>query len=218
MTLRAGFPALYPILDAALLRNGPVELAAELADAGVKVMQYRNKEIATGELFRICRETVRRLEGADTRWIVNDRPDVAALCGGGGVHIGQEDLPAESARALCPAPAWVGVSTHNEEQFREAAKTSADYVALGPVYATKTKKLPDAVVGTEFIARMRGLTDKPIVAIGGITLENAEAVFRAGADCVAVARDLLDASHPSRRARKFLDLAARVRAAGEAGR
>jgi thiamine-phosphate pyrophosphorylase len=217
MTPRAGFPALYPILDVALLRAAAGDLAAELAEAGVELIQYRNKKVAAGELYRICWDMSKQLAGTGTRFIVNDRPDVAALCEAGGVHVGQEDLTAGLARRICPVPAWVGVSTHDEGQFREAAKTSADYIAVGPVFATKTKQRPDAEVGTGFISRMRGLTEKPIVAIGGITIENAESVFRAGADCIAVARDLLAADHPGRRAGEFLHLAGRVRAGNSAG-
>lgn len=218
MTPRASFPALYPILDAVLLRTAPADLAAELTEAGVRLMQYRNKEIASGELYRICRQLSQELASTGVRLIVNDRPDIAALCRAGGVHVGQEDLPVELARKMCQVPVWIGVSTHDEEQFREAAKTSAEYIAVGPVFATKTKQKLDPVVGTEFIARMRGLTEKPIVAIGGITIENAAVVFRAGADCVAVAQDLMTASRPGKRAGEFLNLAARAGVGSAAGK
>ena len=100
---------------------------------------------------------------------------------------------------------WVGVSTHNLDQFRAAAATSADYIAVGPVFATSSKANPDPVIGTEFIRRVRDLTDKPIVAIGGITLENAAAVIQAGADCVAVISDILRAPDRGARAKQYLE-------------
>ncbi len=135
---------------------------------------------------------------------------MAALAGAGGVHVGQEDLGVEEARAVCGAGCWVGISTHTLDQLRQAEQTSADYVAVGPVFATATKERAGPVVGVEFVRRARSLTRKPLVAIGGITLEKAEAVFGAGADAVAVARDLLAAHDPGARAREYLSLAARI--------
>ncbi len=137
---------------------------------------------------------------------MNDRPDVAILAGASGVHVGQDDLEVEQARGLVGNEKWVGVSTHTVEQLRKAAGTSADYIAVGPVFATASKANPDPVIGTEFIRRVRALTDKPIVAIGGITLENAAAVVDAGADCVAVISDILRAADRGRRARQYLEL------------
>jgi thiamine-phosphate pyrophosphorylase len=137
--------------------------------------------------------------------VVNDRPDIAALAGAAGVHVGQEDLEPEQARAVVGKEIWVGVSTHNLEQFRRAAATSADYIAVGPIFATTSKHNPDPVVGLEFIRQVRTLTDKPIVAIGGITLERAASVIAAGADSVAVIRDVVCAAKPGDRARHFLE-------------
>ena len=137
--------------------------------------------------------------------MMNDRPDVAALAGAAGVHVGQEDLQPEQARAVVGREMWVGVSTHNLEQFRNAAATSADYIAVGPIFATTSKQNPDPVVGLELIRQVRTLTDKPIVAIGGITLERAASVIAAGADSVAVIRDVVRATKPGERARRFLE-------------
>jgi thiamine-phosphate pyrophosphorylase len=128
----------------------------------------------------------------------------------GGVHVGQDDLPVECARTVCGPEKLVGVSTHNLEQVREADRSPADYVAVGPIFATSTKEKPDPVVGVDFVAEARRATTKPIVAIGGITLRGAEEVFRAGADSVAVASDILCAADPVGRAREYMNLAARV--------
>ncbi len=123
------------------------------------------------------------------------------------------DLSVEQARGVIGEGKWVGVSTHNDEQFRAAIKTSADYVAVGPVFATKSKENPDPVVGVELIRRLRGLTTKPIVAIGGITLERAAEVIEAGADSVAVISDILRAEHPAARAAQFLKVLQAVKPA-----
>jgi thiamine-phosphate pyrophosphorylase len=147
---------------------------------------------------------------------VNDRADIARLAGANGVHVGQDDLPVDDARAICKqitsrservASAekfWVGISTHTLEQVRSAAATSADYIAIGPIFATTTKQNHEAIVGTSLIRQARQLTTKPLVAIGGITVATAEEVFRAGADCIAVARDLICAPDPASRIAEYL--------------
>lgn len=206
------FPNFYAILDAGLVGERAEELSEELIGAGVELIQYRDKSATTRRLFETCSALSMRLRGR-ARFIVNDRADIAALCDAGGVHVGQEDLRAEDARAICGSGRWVGVSTHNLEQFRAALETSADYIAVGPVFATSTKKNPDPVVGLEFVARARAMTEKPIVAIGGITAENAESVYRAGAHSVAVIGDLMAAGKPAERAAEYLRIAAKVRSA-----
>ncbi len=141
------------------------------------------------------------------RFIVNDRPDIALLVGAGGVHVGQTDLGSRGgARHSSAASRWVGVSTHTLEQVEAADRTSADYVAFGPVFAT-TKEQPDPC-WVAASCRGRARTSKPLVAIGGITLERAAETYRAGADSLAVARDLIASPDPAARARAFLDVAA----------
>jgi thiamine-phosphate pyrophosphorylase len=142
----------------------------------------------------------------DVTFVVNDRADVAALAGASGVHVGQEDLSVEDARAVVGPDKLVGISTHNRAQFEQAAATSADYIAVGPIFSTSTKANPDPIVGKEFIRQVRPLTDKPIVAIGGITLERAAEAVRAGADSVAVISDVLRAPDPGERVRQFIEI------------
>jgi thiamine-phosphate pyrophosphorylase len=204
--MRLVLPRLYVILDSALLKNSTRDCAQELAAAGVRLLQYRNKSASARELLETSRELVSSLESSRTALIVNDRPDVAALAGAKGVHVGQDDLDAEQARAVVGKEMWVGTSTHNLEQFRRAVATSSDYIAVGPIFATTSKANPDPVVGVELIREVRALTDKPIVAIGGITLERAKAVIDAGADSVAVISDILLARNPGERARQYVDL------------
>jgi thiamine-phosphate pyrophosphorylase len=199
-------PRLYVILDSALLTRPAPEVARELAQAGVRLMQYRNKAAPARELLDDSRELVLVLRPSGVSLIVNDRADVAALAGAEGVHVGQDDLEVEQARHIVGVSRWVGVSTHNIEQFQRATATSADYIAVGPVFSTSSKANPDPVVGTELIRQVRALTDKPIVAIGGITLERAASVISAGADSVAVISDILRAGDPAERARRYLEV------------
>lgn len=205
------FPALYAILDLQLIGAPLVHFAENLADAGVQLMQLRDKRGTTAQLFEQSRALAAALVPRGVHFIVNDRPDVAAIAGASGVHVGQDDLPPDDARRIVGASRWVGVSTHNLEQFREANATSADYIAVGPIFATASKANPDPVVGLELLREVRKLTTKPLVAIGGITLDRAEDVFRAGADSVAVIRDLLCAADPAAQARKFLAVAKKAR-------
>ena len=199
-------PPLYMILDAALLTTSELEAARKLADAGVRLFQYRNKRGSSRELLQASSALAAELVPRGALFFVNDRPDVALLSGANGVHIGQSDLPVAETRAVLGQGKLLGVSTHNLEQFRAAAETDADYIALGPVFATDSKANPDPVVGTVMIREARKLTKKPIVGIGGISLERAKEVMEAGADSVAVISDVLRASDPAARARQFLDL------------
>ncbi len=182
-------------------------MAATLAEAGVQLIQYRNKKATSRTFFDISNAICARLSGYAVRFIVNDRPDIAALVGAGGVHVGQDDLPVAEARLICGPERWVGLSTHNLEQVRAAEETTADYVAFGPVFATPTKERADPVVGLEMLRRARQLTTKPLVAIGGITFDGAKEVYAAGADSLAVIRDLAVASDPGARALEYLALA-----------
>jgi thiamine-phosphate pyrophosphorylase len=203
---RLVLPRLYVILDAALLTVPETECAQKLADAGVRLLQYRNKRASARELFESSKRLSSLLVPQGVTFVVNDRADVAAVAGANGVHVGQEDLGVEEARRVAGAGRFVGVSTHTLEQFQRAAASSADYIAVGPIFATGTKANPDPVVGTQFIRSVRPITDRPIVAIGGITLERAPEIIEAGADSVAVIGDILGAAEPAVRARQYIEL------------
>lgn len=205
------FPALYAILDPALSPVPLPDLAETLANAGVKLVQLRDKHSTARKICDDSRRLIERVAPAGVRVIVNDRPDITAMVGAGGVHVGQEDLAVEEARGICGPSCWVGVSTHNIEQLRAADLTSADYIAVGPVFPTCTKDNPDPVIGLEFLRAARRATRKTLVAIGGITVESAGEVFRAGADSVAVIRDLVAAPDPAARAAEYLAIAERIR-------
>src|SRR5262249_37643567 len=155
-------PRLYVILDAALLTIPESECARQLVDAGVRLLQYRNKTASSGDLLENSKRLSPELIARGVTFIVNDRADVAALAGASGVHVGQEDLAVDDARVVVGPDKLVGVSTHNRAQFEQAAATSADYIAVGPIFPTSTRSNPDPVVGTELIRNVRPLTDKPI--------------------------------------------------------
>ena len=204
--MRLVLPKLYVILDFRLLTLPARVCAQELAGAGVRLLQYRHKNASARELWTNGRELASTVVPLGVSFIVNDRPDIAFLAGATGVHVGQEDLGVEQARALVGTEKWVGVSTHNLEQFQAAATTSADYIAVGPIFATTSKAHADPVVGTEFLRRVRPRTSKPIVAIGGITLDRAASVMEAGADSIAVISDVVCAPNPAERARQYLSV------------
>ena len=198
-------PRLYPILDAGCFPNANAMFAAaeELAAAGCTLLQYRNKSGSARRMLDEARE-LRARRGAGVKLIMNDRADLCLAAGFDGLHVGQDDLLPESARRIIGPVRWLGVSTHNPEQLAEADKTSADYLAIGPVFATTSKANPDPVVGLEGVRRARELTRKPLVAIGGITRANACSVIEAGADAVAVISDLLP--DPRKSAEEFLKI------------
>lgn len=190
------FPKLYAIVDvscfAAPLRTTAAiaDYARDLTAGGATIIQYRNKTGMTREMLSHARE-IRRVLGDAVTLIMNDRADICVAAGYDGVHVGQHDLSPEGARVVIGPSRILGVSTHNLEQLREADAGPADYIAFGPVFATSSKRDADPVVGLEGVRAARTATKKPLVAIGGITRANARSVIDAGADSVAVIRDLL---------------------------
>ena len=215
MANRLALPPLYVILDAALLPPDPIELTNNLLAAGARLFQSRNKTSSSRELVEGAQSlsvTIRQRGGT---FIVNDRADIARLAGANGVHLGQDDLEVSAARMIVGNRSFIGLSTHNLRQFQAAAETDADYIAVGPIFATGSKVKPDPVVGVDFIRQVRKLTSKSIVAIGGITLERAREVIDAGADSVAVISDILKARNPAERVRQYLEtLPAAAQSAG----
>lgn len=185
-------PRFYPIVDTELLEArgfGAVEAAAALLEAGVRILQYRHKGQFTRARYEEAGRIAALAREAGALFVVNDRADIAALLDAG-LHLGQDDLSPADARRVVGGARVVGYSTHNEAQMRQALDQCVDYVAFGPVFVTSSKHNPDPTVGLELLRRVRGLTDKPLVAIGGITRDTAGAVFEAGADSVAVIGDL----------------------------
>jgi len=188
-------PRLYPILDADALARASVPLATAahaLQDAGVRWLQYRDKQASDAEMVEKMRQLRAVFPAGEAVLLLNDRVALCAAAGADGVHIGQEDMPPAEARRILGRERLLGVSTHNVVQLRAALATGApDYLAIGPVFATSSKDNPDPVVGLEGVKAARALTRLPLVAIGGITGENGREVIEAGADAVAVISALL---------------------------
>jgi thiamine-phosphate pyrophosphorylase len=188
-------PRVYPILDtSAVVARGadPFSFAEALFEGGAQILQFRHKapyDRAAVELLGSIAELAR---SARATLIVNDRADLAAVfdCG---LHLGQTDLPPALARKVLPPPNLIGLSTHNASQLAAAVAEPVDYLALGPIFSTGSKENPDPAVGPGHLRAWRLLATKPLVAIGGITLETAPAVWRAGADSIAVISALIPA-------------------------
>jgi thiamine-phosphate pyrophosphorylase len=207
---------LYAIIDAAQMgQRSPLAIFDALVSAGVALIQYRDKEGSSLQLFDTSRQLAARARQCHATLIINDRADVALAAGADGVHLGQNDLPVELARRVVQADLVVGCSTHSLAQVEEANRSSADYIAFGPVFSTQSKERPSPTVGLEGLHAARKATRKPLVAIGGIAVENARAVIEAGADAVAVISDLLKHEDVAARAQQFLRILDECRPGGK---
>jgi thiamine-phosphate pyrophosphorylase len=180
-------PRFYPIIDTAALRStsfSPIQIAEQTAAAGVRILQYRHKDNWTQSEFDEAKAISEICQQAKILFVINDRADFAYLLGAA-LHIGQDDLPPAASRKIVGS-AVIGFSTHNAAQLRHAVDAPVDYLSLGPIFATSSKARPDPVVRIDGLRALRPLSSKPLVAIGGITLENASEVLAAGADSVAI--------------------------------
>jgi thiamine-phosphate pyrophosphorylase len=206
-------PRLYAILDSSCFSDFEdlFRAAEEFVVAGVTLIQYRNKSGDAQTILAQARELRRQSRagapaphghGSFPRLIMNDRSDLCLAAEFDGAHVGQDDLSPEGARRIVGPDRWLGVSTHNPRQIIDADQTSADYIAIGPVFATGSKANPDPVIGLAGVRQSRALTRKPLVAIGGISRENCRSVIDAGADSVAVISDLI--RDPRKSAEEFL--------------
>jgi thiamine-phosphate pyrophosphorylase len=193
-------PKLYPIIDASCFRDTGelVGFAEKLVAAGCTLLQYRNKN---GNGRQIIEQARALRQSVPVKLIMNDRADLCLMADFDGVHVGQDDLSPEGVRRIVGDELWLGISTHNPAQLSAATLKPANYLAIGPVFATSSKLNPDPVIGLEGVRQAKLLTDKPLVAIGGITRENCRSVIDAGADSVAVISDLL--TEPRKSAEDF---------------
>ena len=205
-------PFLYPIVDTGLCRSrgiDPVALCDAYLAGGARVLQLREKERSSGEFLQLADVLVERTRQAGALLIINDRADIARLSGAAGVHVGQDDPTVADVRKLLPTPTIVGLSTHDERQIDRAIEQQPTYVAVGPVFETATKDTGYAARGLDLVrcAAGRGI---PLVAIGGLTLDNVRDVVRAGALGIAVISDLLNGD-PEARTRDFIARLAETR-------
>ena len=204
-------PRLYPIIDYSCFAAKPdpiagiLSFADQLIQSGATLIQYRDKISPPQKILSLGRE-LRRITRDHAKLIINDYPDLCLACDADGVHLGQDDLSPAAARRIFASSKkeglWIGFSTHNLNQVREADAMAIDYLALGPVFTTSSKANPDPVIGLDGVRKARQVTSKPLVAIGGITRENCRQVREAGADSVAVISDLLES--PAKAVEDFL--------------
>jgi thiamine-phosphate pyrophosphorylase len=178
-------PRLYTITDCEISNCSHEEIVQMMLEGGSRLIQLRDKEASAREFLDAARACLALTREAGALLIINDRVDIALTSGADGVHLGQDDLSVEEARDILGEDKIIGLSTHSLAQFNAALETSADYIAVGPVYPTTTKENPDPVVGLELVREARKVSDRPIVAIGGVTPERAPGIIAAGADCVA---------------------------------
>jgi thiamine-phosphate pyrophosphorylase len=183
-------PGLYPITDTRITGLSHAEQIERLAAGGATLIQLREKLAAPREFYQSALEAMRVARRLGVQIIINDRIDIALAVAADGVHLGQDDLPPERARALVGQNRIIGFSTHSLKQALEADSAPVDYIAIGPVFQTSTKENPDPVVGLEALGEIKRRISKPLVAIGGITLDHARDVIDAGADSLAVISDL----------------------------
>ncbi|HEX8335817.1 MAG TPA: thiamine phosphate synthase [Pyrinomonadaceae bacterium] len=205
-------PKLYPVTDRRLSGLTHAEQVARLCEGGARLVQLREKHLSPREFYAEAAEALRVAREFGAVLIVNDRADVALAAGAGGVHLGQDDMPPEAARALLGEGKVIGFSTHSVGQAIEAARLPVDYIAVGPVFGTSSKENPDPVVGLEGVRRVREAVGRAVklVAIGGITAESAPPVLEAGADSVAVIAALVNTRDPAEITSRTRDFLARL--------
>ena len=199
--LSAGLPRLYAILDGSTIRAADLDLldaARALCEAGVRLLQYRDKKAEKDKVLRNARAIREIFPQSETLLILNDWPDLAVEAGWDGVHIGQTDVSVAEARARVGTTRVIGVSTHTVEQFRGAVDTDADYIAYGPIFGTRSKANAEPAVGLARLREVRTLSERPLVAIGGISGDRMPSVFAAGADSIALISALFTRGEPVR--------------------
>jgi thiamine-phosphate pyrophosphorylase len=196
-------PPLYPILDLGGSDRPLETVIAQLAEGGATLVQLRAKKHSSREFYNQAIKLVEIARPLGMQVIINDRMDIAWMSEADGVHLGQEDLPVDAARRLIGPGKIIGLSTSTLAQARMAQDSSADYVAVGPVFPTQSKEDADPVVDRQQLAEIRQVVQKPLVAIGGITVENAKGLFELGIDSVAVIRDLIMAENLSHRVKQY---------------
>ena len=179
-------PKLYAITDCGLSNCTHEEIVEQLLAGGARLIQLRDKDASARELLDAARACLPATRAAGAKLIINDRVDVALTADADGVHLGQEDLTVAEAREILGPDKIIGISTHSQDQFLAALDTSADYIAIGPIYPTTTKENPSPVVGLDLLRDAKSIADRPLVAIGGINQARAKEVLAAGADSLAV--------------------------------
>lgn len=171
-------------------------IAEQCVASGITTLQLREKHLSDAELLRVARDLRAITAGTNTQLVINDRPDIAALCRADFLHLGQDDIPIDDARKIV-GDMKIGLSTHSMQQAQEAMKHAPAYIGFGPIYPTNAKANPDKPVGTELLQQVLGVASVPVVAIGGIFPENIHEVVKAGATNVSLVRHFMSATSTS---------------------
>ena len=199
---------IYPIVGDTASDRSPLDLADQLLGIGLPLLQLRLKQTPSGRFVEMAAELQRRCARHGAQLIVNDRCDVAEMVGAAGVHLGQDDLDPAAARQILGSTAIIGQSTHDDIQLdRAVADEAVDYVAFGPIFTTSSKRNPDPIRGLEGLRRAALRCPRPLVAIGGISVDNVADVMRAGANAAAVIGAIAAAADPTIAARDLLEQA-----------
>jgi thiamine-phosphate pyrophosphorylase len=196
-------PLLYPITDTRLSGRSHAAQVERLASAGATFIQLRDKTARPDDFYKAALEAMAVARRLGVRVIINDRLDIALAVKADGVHLGQDDLPPEAARRVVGPDFIIGYSTHSLEQALGADSAPVDYVAVGPVFQTSTKENPDPVIGLGGVRAIKDKVSKPLVAIGGITLDSSRQVLEAGADSLAIISDLYSTGDIAERVRQY---------------
>ncbi len=199
-------PRLYPITDRKISQLSHAAQVEQMAAGGATLIQLREKYLSPREFYEEALAAMKVARSLQVKIIINDRVDIAIAVEADGVHLGQDDLPPEGARNLLGNDRIIGYSTHDLKQALAADSMPVDYIAIGPVFATSTKENPDPVVGLEMLTQLRAQISKPLVAIGGITLDRAAEVLASGADSVAIISDLFSTGDLAARVHYYLEI------------
>ncbi|KJS87044.1 MAG: thiamine-phosphate pyrophosphorylase [Peptococcaceae bacterium BICA1-8] len=209
-----------PVLDTDLygitaeeysLGRSNIEVVKAMIDAGIKIIQYREKDSKSiKERYEECKEIRKLTKETDVTFIINDYIDIAILVGADGIHIGQDDLPIEEVRKLVGPEMIIGLSTHSPEQAQDATRRGADYIGVGPMFSTTTKKNIGNVAGLEYLDYVVKNHNIPLVAIGGIKFENIAEVKKRGAKCICLVTEIVGAQDMGKTVQKIRDILANV--------
>lgn len=200
----------YLVTDSGLSKKGTLSDVKEAVEAGCKIVQYREKNLSTREMIREAAE-IKRICSDKAIFLVNDRIDVALAVDADGVHIGQDDMPIETARRLLGECKIIGLTVHNADEAIEAEKKEADYVGLSPIFDTATKKDAGDGIGPDKIREIKNAINIPIVAIGGINKENCKSVIRNGADSLVAISAVVCSDDVKSETLYFIDLVQKIK-------
>ena len=195
---------LYFVTDRKLSKQGILKDVKQVIGAGCKIVQYREKEKSSEEMFKEAKQLAELCKSKDVLFIVNNRVDIALAVDADGVHLGQNDLPLDLARKILGKGKIIGTSNHSVKEVKQSESAGADYISVGPVFYTDTKKDAGPVLGLELLKQVRAITKLPIVAIGGVNEENIEEVLQAGANSVAIISAIVSTSNPGKSAERIV--------------